>query len=231
MGTLYLVATPIGNLSDFSPRGVEVLKSVNKIYSEDTRRTIQLLNHFQISKPLQSFHEHNEDQIAPIVLNELQSSDIALVSDAGTPTISDPGFKLVREATKAGDSVISIPGPNAALLALSVSGLPTDKFAFIGFLPKKDGPKRRLLEDVKTWPVSTIFYESPYRLKETLQTLQAVLGDREASVSRELTKVHEETVRGRLSELLSQFSGSVKGEITIVVAKDDAGSPPPSAAA
>lgn len=216
MGTLYLVATPIGNLSDFSPRGVEVLNSVAKIYAEDTRRTGQLLSHFQIKKPLSSYYEQNELTRIPEIMTELQTMDLALVSDAGTPTISDPGFKLVRAAAQGNFKVVSIPGPNAAILALTSSGLPTDRFTFLGFLPKKDGAKRKILEEVKSWRTSLIIYESPYRVNETISLLLEILGDRDASVSRELTKIHEETIRGRLSELKDKLA-AVKGEVTMVV--------------
>lgn len=231
MGTLYLVATPIGNLDDFPQSGKVMLDYVAKIYSEDTRRTSKILNHFNINTPLVSYFEHNEEVRIPQIIKEMsepESMDLALVSDAGTPLISDPGYKLVREVIRHGHKVVAIPGPNAAILALTVSGLPTDKFTFLGFLPRKDGPKRKLLEEVKNWPVSLIFYESPYRFQKTLRTLQEVLGDRQASVSRELTKLHEETVRGKLSSLIEKFKTPVKGEITIVVAKGDAASAPPA---
>lgn len=224
MGTLFLVATPIGNLEDFSPRGVQVLKSVSKIYAEDTRRTSTLLNHFEIKKPLLSYYEQNELQRIPEILSGLATEDIALVSDAGTPTISDPGYKLVREAIKAGYEVISIPGPTAAILALTSSGLPTDRFSFIGFLPKKDQARRKVLSEISGWRTTLIFYESPYRVQESLRVMVEILGDRPASVSRELTKLHEQTIRGRLSELVDKTK-SLKGEVTIVVGiKEDAGS-------
>ncbi len=232
MGTLYLVATPIGNLSDFSPRGVETLSAVSEIYAEDTRRSGQLLTHFQIKNPLHSYYEQNELLRIPEIMAKLATRDIALVSDAGTPTISDPGFKLVRAASSAGYKIVSIPGPVAAVLALTSSALPTDRFSFIGFLPKKDLARRKVLEEIKTWRSTLIFYESPYRVQATLKSLLEVLGDRPASVSRELTKLHEETVRGELSELLAIFSKSVKGEITIVVGvKENGSSEPPADAA
>jgi 16S rRNA (cytidine1402-2'-O)-methyltransferase len=217
MGTLYIVATPIGNLSDLSPRGVETLKSVSKIYAEDTRRSLKLLSHFQIQKTLESYFEANEQVKIPQILSELNSGDIALVSDAGTPTISDPGFKLVRSAVQLGHQVISVPGPNAAILALTVSGLPTDRFTFLGFLPKGERA-RRILEEVKDWRTSLILYESPYRVTETLKLSQEVLGNRSASVSREMTKAHEETQRGQLSELVKVYGKNpVMGEVTIVI--------------
>jgi 16S rRNA (cytidine1402-2'-O)-methyltransferase len=226
MGTLYLVATPIGNLQDFSPRGVEVLQSVPKIYAEDTRRTVKLLNNFQIKNSLESYFEGNEAKRIPKILAELKSFDIALVSDAGTPLISDPGFKLVRDAIAQGHKVTSIPGANAAILALSISGLPTDRFTFLGFLPKKDSARQKVLEEVRDLRSTLVIYESPFRVKETLQSLLTVLGDRQASVSRELTKIHEETIRGKLSDLVSKFSAP-KGEVTLVVASKDFSAAPP----
>lgn len=222
MGTLFLVATPIGNLEDFSPRGVQVLKGVSKIYAEDTRRTNILLNHFEINKPLLSYFEQNELQRIPEIILALATGNIALVSDAGTPTISDPGYKLVRETLRAGFNVVSIPGPVAAVLALTSSGLPTDRFSFIGFLPKKDTARRKILNELKEWRTTLIFYESPYRVQDSLQVMLEILGDRPASVSRELTKLHEETIRGNLSELKDKTK-SLKGEVTIVVGiKEDA---------
>lgn len=216
MGTLHLVATPIGNLKDISPRAVETLRSVDVIFAEDTRRTGQLLSHFDIHKPINSYYEQNEDQIIPEILDVLTSANVALVSDAGTPTISDPGFKLVRKVIEEGFNITSIPGPNAAILALTESGLPTDRFTFLGFLPKKDGAKRKVLEEVKDWRTTLILYESPFRVQETLKLMLEVLGDRPAAVSRELTKVHEQIIRGKLSNLIDQVS-QLKGEVTIVV--------------
>ncbi|HET7713013.1 MAG TPA: 16S rRNA (cytidine(1402)-2'-O)-methyltransferase [Patescibacteria group bacterium] len=228
MKTLYLVATPIGNLNDFSPRGVEVLNKVDRIYAEDTRRTNVLLNHFGIKKPVASYFEQNELKRIPEILLHLTNHDVALVSDAGTPTISDPGYKLVRSAIQAGYIVISVPGPVAAVLALTSSGLPTDRFSFIGFLPKKDSAKRKVLEEVKSWRTTLIFYESPYRVRESLEAMLEILGDRPVSISRELTKLHEETRRGKLSQMLSGW-GPLKGEVTIVVGikEDDVESLPP----
>lgn len=216
MGTLFLVATPLGNLEDFSPRGVQVLKNVSRIYAEDTRRSSHLLTHFEIKKPLLSYFEQNEQQRIPEILSHLAAGDVALVSDAGTPTISDPGYKLVRDVIKSGFEVISLPGPTAAILALTNSGLPTDRFSFIGFLPKKDQGRRRVLTEIAGWRTTLIFYESPYRVQESLQVMLEILGDRPASVSRELTKLHEETIRGRLSELATRIT-TLKGEVTIVV--------------
>lgn len=234
MGSLFLVATPIGNLQDFPPSAQVTLDYVGKIYAEDTRRTGQLLKHFNINTPLASYYEQNESSRIPQILKEMsdpENMDIALVSDAGTTTISDPGFKLVREVIKVGHKVVSIPGPNAALLALTVSGLPTDRFTFLGFLPKKESAKIKVLQEVKGWRTTLIFYESPYRVRETLKLLLEVLGDRPASVSRELTKMYEETIRGNLAELLTKFY-QVKGEVTIVVGikSDDIEAPRPRGA-
>jgi|SRR5437660_5773669 len=216
MKTLYIVATPIGNLSDMSPRAVETLGCVGKIYAEDTRHTGQLLKHFGIETPLASYFEYNEQQRIPEVLRELEERDVALVSDAGTPTVSDPGFKLVREAAKAGFAVVSIPGPSAALVALTSSGLPTDRFTFLGFLPKKESAARKILEEVKDWRTTLIFYESPFRVEKILRLIMDVMGDRDVAVGRELTKVHEEIVRGKVSEVL-EAGITCKGEFTIVV--------------
>lgn len=227
MGTLFLVATPLGNLEDFSPRGVQVLKNVSRIYAEDTRRSSHLLTHFEIKKPLLSYFEQNELQRIPEILSCLATGDVALVSDAGTPTISDPGYKLVRDVIKAGFEVISIPGPTAAILALTTSGLPTDRFSFIGFLPKKDQARRKVLSEIAGWRTTLIFYESPYRVGATLKAMLEILGDRPASVSREITKLHEETLRGNLSELASRIT-TLKGEVTIVVGiREDGGSSQP----
>jgi 16S rRNA (cytidine1402-2'-O)-methyltransferase len=222
MGKLFVVATPIGNLEDISARSIKTLEVVDKIYAEDTRRTGQLLKHFEIQTPLQSYFEYNELKRIPEILQELTMQDLALVSDAGTPTISDPGFKLVREVAKSGFEIVVVPGSNAALAALVSSGLPTNRFTFMGFLPKKESAARKVLEEVKDWRTTLIFYESPFRVEKTLRLLIGVLGDRKAAVARELTKTHEETVRGKISEILK---GGVinKGEFVIVVGdlKDD----------
>lgn len=221
MGTLYLVATPIGNLADLSPRGVEVLKSVDLILAEDTRHTGQLLKLLNISTPLLSYYEQNEHQRIPEVLDKLPGNDVALVSDAGTPTISDPGFKLARAAASARFNVVSIPGANAAITALTVSGLPTDRFTFLGFLPKKDSHQRQVLAELADVRTTLIIYESPFRVVKTLQLLKEVLGNRHVSVSRELTKVHEQTVRGSIDEVVPQITP--KGEFVIVVGSKEVG--------
>ena len=219
MSKLYIVPTPIGNLEDITLRAIRILKECDLILAEDTRNTIHLLKHFQIDKPLKSYHQHNEHKVLQeIILLIQQGKSIALVSDAGTPAISDPGFLLVRECISAGIAVETLPGPTAFVPALVNSGFPCDNFMFIGFLPIKKGRSTKiksLLEETKT----IILYESPYRLVKTLEELKSSLGaDRKASVSRELSKLFEETKRGTLQELATYFSlKTVKGEIVIVV--------------
>ena len=217
---LYLVPTPIGNLEDMTFRAVKILNSVDTILSEDTRKSKILLNHYQIAKPLQSYHAHNEHQQLMGLVARLQSGEkMALISDAGTPAISDPGYLLTREALKAGIKVECLPGATAFVPALVKSGLPADKFVFEGFLPHKKGRKTRL-EQLSEEERTMIFYESPYRLMKALEQFAAHFGlDREVSVSRELTKIYEETVNGTLEELINYYSQNIiKGEIVIVVA-------------
>lgn len=218
-GTLYLVATPIGNLDDFSPRGQRVLRDVDVIAAEDTRHSGQLLARFDLSRPLVSYHDHNKDRRTPELIDRLRAGDaVAIVSDAGSPGISDPAFTLVRAAVEAGIPVLAIPGPSSALCALEVSGLPTDRFAFEGFLPKKSGRKRTRIEELRSDPRTLIFFESPYRLRATLADLLEGMGDRPASVSRELTKKFEETRRGPLSALIVWADERTpRGEFVIVV--------------
>lgn len=217
---LYLVPTPIGNLEDITFRAVKILNSVDTILSEDTRKSQILLKHYQITKPLQSYHAYNEHQQLMNLVSRLQSGEkMALVSDAGTPAISDPGYLLTREALKAGIKVECLPGATAFVPALVKSGLPSDKFVFEGFLPHKKGRKTRL-EQLAEEDRTMIFYESPYRLIKALEQFSDHFGaDREASVSRELTKIYEETVNGTLEELINYYSqNTIKGEIVIVVA-------------
>ena len=218
-GTLYLVATPIGNLDDFSPRGQRVLGAVDLIAAEDTRHTGQLLARFGLHRPLVSYHDHNKDRRTPELIERLLAGDaIAIVSDAGSPGISDPAFTLVRAAVEADVAIVPIPGPSSALCALEVSGLPTDRFAFEGFLPRKSGRKRNRIEELRPDPRTLIFFESPHRLRATLADLLAGMGDRPASVSRELTKKFEETRRGPLSALVQWAEEkSPRGEFVIVV--------------
>jgi 16S rRNA (cytidine1402-2'-O)-methyltransferase len=219
VGTLYLVATPIGNLEDITARALRTLRQSGLIAAEDTRQTRVLLDHYKIRTPLISYHEHNKLQRLDQVLAALSQGDVALVSDAGTPALNDPGYELVKAAIGAGYPVSPIPGPSAPLAALVASGLPTDAFLYLGYLPRKAGQRRRSLAEVAGLPYTLIFLETPHRLLEALKDLQDVLGDRPAAVARELTKLHEEIYRGRLSEALAHFAlQPVRGEITLVVA-------------
>ncbi|MFN2270690.1 MAG: 16S rRNA (cytidine(1402)-2'-O)-methyltransferase [Anaerolineae bacterium] len=217
---LYLVATPIGNLSDITLRALEALRQVDVIACEDTRKTGRLLQHFEIDKPKIAFHEHNERQATARVMSMIeQGQSVALVSNAGTPGISDPGFTLVRRAIEEGIPVVMIPGPSALVMALVLSGLPSHSFTFRGFPPRKPGPRRRFLEVDVDSPHTLVFYESPYRLKAFLQDAIEVLGDRQAALANELTKLYEEVQRGTLSELLALFEDEEpRGEYTVVVA-------------
>jgi 16S rRNA (cytidine1402-2'-O)-methyltransferase len=224
-GTLFVVATPIGNLDDLSLRAIKCLKEVDLIACEDTRRTLKLLNHLGIRTPLISCFEHNELARIPELLAKIESGqDVALVSDAGTPGISDPGFALVRAAHERGLKVSPIPGPSALIAALSVSGLPTDEFLFVGFLPRTESSRRTRLEALKPRRATLVFYESPHRVVAALADMIAVLGDRLAFLSREITKVHEEQRRALLSELAAELSGraEVLGEIVLVVSGAEA---------
>ena len=219
-GTLYLCATPIGNLGDMTFRAVETLRSVDLIAAEDTRHSRKLTSHFDIHVPLTSYHEHNRQTKGPELLEKLLAGqNVALVSDAGLPGISDPGEDLVRLAVEAGVRVAPIPGANAALTALVASGLPTDGFLFVGFLPKAASARRTKIRTLRNVPVTLLFYESPHQLQKTLADLLTELGDRQAVVGRELTKLHEEFRRGRFSELLDWFGqNKPRGEFTLVVA-------------
>jgi len=220
MSKLYLVPTPIGNLEDITFRALNVLKEVDFILAEDTRTSGNLLRHYQISKPLSAFHQHNEHRVFGNIAERIASGETAaLVSDAGTPAISDPGFLLVRECLKNNIPVECLPGASALLPALVNSGLPADRFLFEGFLPHKKGRKTKL-EYLSRLPYTIIFYESPHRLLKTLEQLKEYFGaDRPASVSRELTKVFEQTIRGTIEEVIVYFASNViKGEFVIVVA-------------
>ncbi len=218
-GVLYVVATPIGNLEDISLRALRVLKEVNVIAAEDTRHTRILLDHYEIRTPLVSYHEHNEKAQAPRLAQRLaRGENIALVSDAGTPAISDPGYRLVVEALRAGIRVTPIPGASALASALSASGLPTDRFVFEGFLPSKKGERESRLEALRGERRTVVFYEAPHRLTDALTAMQRILGNREIVVGRELSKVHEEFLRGTIDEVIAQLAQrEVKGEITIIV--------------
>lgn len=223
-GTLYLCATPIGNLGDMTFRAVEILKKVSLIAAEDTRHTRKLTSHFDIHVSLTSYHEHNKKTKGPeLVAKLLAGQDIALVSDAGLPGISDPGEELVRLAISAGITVTPVPGACAALTALVASGLPTGGFLFVGFLPKATAARRSRLQAVGNYPETLLFYESPHQMVKTLGEMQAVLGDRQAVIGRELTKIHEEFRRALLSELAESFQDQPpRGEFVIVVAGRDA---------
>lgn len=218
-GVLYIVATPIGNLEDVTQRAIRVLKEVDLIAAEDTRHTRKLLAHFGIATKLDSYYDEVEAEKAPLLVKELKNGkSIALVSDAGTPTLSDPGFRLVREAVLAGVSVIPVPGPSALLAVLSVSGLPTDRFVFEGFLAGKKRERRERLQNLRLEERTLVFYEAPQRLRATLQDMLELFGDRELVLGREVTKLYEEFVRGRISAAIAAIDRKEpRGEITLVV--------------
>ena len=218
---LYLVATPIGNLEDITLRALRVLRQADLIACEDTRQTQKLLNHYGISTPTTSYHEHNEITRAPALVIELeQGARIALVTDAGMPGISDPGFRLITLAIRHHLSVVPIPGASAFLAALVASGLPTDSFRFSGFLPARRGQRRTILEAIRDSPRTQVFYEAPHRLPETLVDILEVLGpDRQVVIAREVTKRHEEFLRGRVDHVLAALHVPIKGEITLLVGK------------
>lgn len=218
-GTLYIVSTPIGNLEDITLRALRILKEVDLIAAEDTRHTGILLKHFGIRKPLTSYFEGNELKKKELILSRLKQGDqIALVSDAGTPGISDPGFRLICLAIENQIQVIPIPGPSAVITALSIAGLPTDSFFFKGFLPHKSKKRRELFQQFEEVRETLIFYESPHRISETLQDILDIFGDREMVLTRELTKIYEEVLRGKAGEILSQIGEKkLKGEITLVI--------------
>ncbi len=219
-GTLYLVATPIGNLEDITHRAVRVLGEVDLIACEDTRHTRKLLNHYGINTKTISYHEHNERERTVELIAQLQSGlSVALVTDAGMPSISDPGFRLTRAAIESELRVVPIPGANALTTALVASGLPTDEFFFGGFLPSRSGARRARLAELRSIPATLIFYEGPHRIAATLRDACEILGEREAVVARELTKLHEELARGRLSDLAERFADAenARGEIVLII--------------
>ncbi len=219
-GTLYLVATPIGNLEDITHRAVRLLREVNVIACEDTRHTRKLLNHYGIKTRTISYHEHNERERGLELLKLLEAgSDVAIVSDAGTPGISDPGFQLARLAIENNLLVVPVPGPSALIAAMIASGLPTDEFFFGGFLPARSGARRTRLAELRSIPATLVFYEAPHRIAAALRDAHEILGEREAVVARELTKMHEEIARGRLSELSARFSSSerARGEMVLII--------------
>lgn len=218
MPVLYLVGTPIGNLEDISLRALRVLREVSLIAAEDTRHTGRLLHHFEIDTPLISYHEHNEAQRTEQLLAHLAQGDVALVSDAGMPGLSDPGYKLVAAAAAAGMTVTPIPGPAAAIAALVSSGLPTDRFLFLGFLPRQPKARRSALQEVADLPFTLVLYEAPHRLVALLADVVQVLGDRPVVVARELTKLYEEIWRGTAGDAAAHFGQErVRGEITVVI--------------
>lgn len=222
-GVLYIIATPIGNLEDMTFRAVRILKEVDLVAAEDTRHSRKLLTHFGISRPLTSYYDHNQNFKGNYLLERLQSGEsVALISDAGTPCISDPGYQLVRDAVTAGITVVPVPGPSAAICALSAAGLPTDTFVFAGFLPNRPGKRREKLASLAGEQRVMVFYESPNRLHATLADMLELFGPREAVVARELTKIYEEFIRGTLPTILAELEGrQIKGEVVILVAPAD----------
>jgi len=219
-GTLYIVATPIGNLGDMTLRAIETLKSVDLIASEDTRNSGRLLAHFGIKVPQTSYHDFNERQKAPELINiMLRGQSIALISDAGTPLLSDPGFRLVNLSRSAGIDIVPIPGPSSILAGLVVSGFPSDSFCFEGYLPKSSGKLKRKLQELSAERRTIVFFETSFRIMKSLPVMLEVFGDRELLIGRELTKKFEEKIRGRISELIALLADrDIKGEIVIVVA-------------
>ena len=226
-GTLYLVATPIGNLADITHRALQVLKDVDLIACEDTRHTRKLLQHYGITTKMVSYHEHNEQQrVAQLIDLLKEGSNIAVVSDAGTPSISDPGFRLVRAALENQLRVVPVPGPSALVAALIAAGLPTDEFFFAGFLPSRPHARRTRLSELQSVPGTLIFYEAPHRLAAMLKDAHEILGEREAVVARELTKLHEEIQRGRLSEISKRYENEeARGEIVVLIDRTMIGEP------
>ncbi|MEI9812341.1 MAG: 16S rRNA (cytidine(1402)-2'-O)-methyltransferase [Acidobacteriota bacterium] len=223
-GTLFVVSTPIGNLEDITMRALRTLREVDAIACEDTRQTRKLLDHYGITTATLSYHDHNEAARAVELIERLKSgASIALVSDAGTPLLSDPGYRLVHAAVEANVPVVPIPGASAALSALAGSGLATDQFRFCGFLPPKQGQRRKALEEVAHQDCTLVFYEAPHRILETLEDITAVMGVREVVVARELTKMHEEFLRGTADEVRAQLAArpAVKGEITLLIGKGE----------
>ena len=218
-GILYVCGTPIGNLEDITLRALKILKEVNLIAAEDTRHTLKLLNHYQINTKVTSYYEYNKFKKAPYLVEILKNGqDIALVSDAGMPGISDPGYVLIDLALKNNIKIIPVPGVSALITALVVSGLPTDKFVFEGFLPRKIKERKRYFKSIENEERTIIFYETPHRLKKALKDMLEILGDRKVVIARELTKMYEEIIRGELSQVLSEIdSKEIKGEITLIV--------------
>ena len=222
MPSLYVVSTPIGNLDDITLRALHVLEAAPLIAAEDTRHTLKLLNHFGLRRPLISLHAKNEHRQLETILKRLNEHDVALVSDAGTPALSDPGVRVVSAAVRAGYPVVPIPGPSAVLAALVSSGLPTNQFTFLGFMPRKRGELGRVLTEVGQTKRTFVFFESPHRICQTLDIMASALGPRSVVVAREITKVHEEFLRGTPATLLEHFENAPpRGELTVVVAGSD----------
>jgi 16S rRNA (cytidine1402-2'-O)-methyltransferase len=218
MGTLYLVSTPIGNLEDITLRAVRVLRESGLIAAEDTRHTQRLLARYTIDTPCLAYHEHNKLSRLDEVLTALANGDVALVSDAGTPGMSDPGFELVNACIAAGFTVVPIPGPSAAIAALVASGLPTDQFTYLGFLPRRGAERRTLLRELAQLPQTLVCFEAPHRVLDALADMLAILGDRRVVIARELTKIHEEFLRERISQALAHFQAHrPRGELTLIV--------------
>ncbi|MDP2669017.1 MAG: 16S rRNA (cytidine(1402)-2'-O)-methyltransferase [bacterium] len=221
-GILYVVATPIGNLGDITLRALETLNGVDMIAAEDMRVTRKILSHYAISVKLVSYHEHNEKKQAGSLISLIrQGKNVALVSDAGTPGVSDPGFRIVKQAQQEGIQVVSIPGPSAVIAALSISGLPTDSFTFLGFSPRKSGKKKKFFETAAAYPHTCVVYESPFRVLDTLRVIRETMGARTLFIARELTKKFEETFYGEVSEALVWLEGkqAIKGEFVILIGK------------
>ena len=216
-GKLYIVATPIGNLEDITIRALNILKSVDLIAAEDTRQTLKLLNHFEISKPLISYHRHNEDVKSEILLEKLnEGQDIALVSDAGTPGICDPGEVVIKKAIESNITVVPIPGACAIINALIASGISTSEFIFLGFLPLNKKNRKQKLEEIKNSNKTIILYEAPHKMKNTLEDLKDIIGDRRITLARELTKIHEEFIRDNINNILDKID-SLKGEMILII--------------
>ena len=220
MSTLYIVATPIGNLEDITLRALRVLGEVSLIAAEDTRMTRKLLSHYEIDTPCTSYHDHNRVSKLPAILEALSQGDVALVSDAGTPAVSDPGAELAVAAQDAGHSVVPIPGPSSLTAALSVAGIEDDQFTYLGFLPRRGGPRRKLLQSFIQETRAWIAFEAPHRLIETLTDIFTILGDRQVVVCREMTKLHEEVFRGTVNDALEHFD-QPRGEFTLIVQPAD----------
>jgi 16S rRNA (cytidine1402-2'-O)-methyltransferase len=218
MGTLYIVPTPIGNLDDITLRAVKVLREVSLIAAEDTRRAAILLTHFDLHTPVTSYFEHNKLSKLDRILQGLEQGDVALISEAGTPGLSDPGYELIRAAIARGHHIVPLPGATAAIPALVASGLPTDSFVFVGFLSRKASDRKRALEAVKSERRTLLFYEAPHRIRDTLEDMLAVFGNRSICAARELTKIHEEIWRGSIAEAVRRFGAEALGEFVLVVA-------------